>query len=205
MDFLSDADLTRYLADFFESRVSLSDFEGFENGRTLHAPKTLRHKIVAHPEAVRLEDLSKPTYVEIDKLASLARGFVGIVGFGYLSTVYESGDGTYLLSSTPGEQLDPSEDYFRQPTSLRGKPKRLKTPRERGLKSASEACIGKTKPAFRPCTGHELAHGGRGELPLTPLASKRLDREADRVCAPVVPRHTESHLARALRVRNLIC
>jgi hypothetical protein len=96
---LPDPDLTRFLADFFERRLSESYSEGADNALALQALKTLRDKNIAHPEAIRPDDLPKATFAQIDELVALARTFVGVVGIGYLSVAYEDDQGHYLISS----------------------------------------------------------------------------------------------------------
>lgn len=98
MEKLSDRELTNYLVSFFERRYSAAHLDGAANARTLEALKTMRDKVIAHPEAICLEDIPKPIYAEIDEVVSLAHAFVSAVGFGYLSTVYEAGDGYCLMS-----------------------------------------------------------------------------------------------------------
>lgn len=95
---LSDRELTAYLVSFFEQRYSDAHPNGVTNSQTLEALKTLRDKVVAHPEAIRLEDIPKPLYQEIENLVELARAFVSVVGFGYLSIAYEADDGHYFLA-----------------------------------------------------------------------------------------------------------
>ena len=94
----SDPELTRFVARFFRrSRVDVT------------ALKTLRNKVVAHSEAVPLEDLPKPTDAEIEQAVALARSFVGAVALGYLSIGYEDDRGSSSISS----------DAQRATTSLR--------------------------------------------------------------------------------------
>jgi hypothetical protein len=64
----------------------------------LTALKTLRDKVVAHSEAVDLEELPKPTYADIDRVVALARGFVGAVAFAYLTVGYEDDSGSSSIS-----------------------------------------------------------------------------------------------------------
>lgn|GEM_PF-1788337 len=99
MDGLSDPDLTRFVADFFDRRISDSHPEGQENARALLALKTVRDKRVAHAEAIAPDQLPRSTFADIHRLASLAKSFVGAVGIGYLSTAYEDDAGRYLMSS----------------------------------------------------------------------------------------------------------
>lgn len=96
---LSDSEITRFVVDFFSRRMSESDPEGFHNARALMALKTVRDKTVAHPEAIAISELPKTTFADIDRLAALARTFLGAVGFGYLSTAYADDSGDHLMSS----------------------------------------------------------------------------------------------------------
>jgi hypothetical protein len=99
LESLSDPDLTRFVVDFFDRRMSHSDPEGVNNARALLALKTVRDKIVAHPEAIRPDQLPRATFADIDQLVALAKCFVGAVGFGYLSIAYEDDEGHYFVSS----------------------------------------------------------------------------------------------------------
>lgn len=98
MEKLSDRELTNYLVSFFERRYSAAHLDGAANARTLEALKTLRNKVVTHNEAIRLEDIPKPPYQEIEDLIELARTFVAAVGSGYMSLDYEADDGHYLMA-----------------------------------------------------------------------------------------------------------
>ncbi len=98
MEKLSDRELTSYLVSFFEQRCSKTHPDGVANSQVLKALKDLRDKVVAHPEEIRVEDIPKPLYQEIENLVELARAFVAAVGFGYLSIAYEAGDGCYLMA-----------------------------------------------------------------------------------------------------------
>jgi len=99
MESRSDADLTRLIATFFEHRLSASHPEGKRNARILRDLKTARNKWVAHPEAVHLEDLPKPTYAEIDTLVDFAKTFVAAIGIGYLGSPYDDDEGNFVISS----------------------------------------------------------------------------------------------------------
>lgn len=97
MENLSDRELTTYLVSFFEQRCSEEHPGGIANSRTLEALKTLRDKVVTHPEAIRLEEMPKPLYQEIEDLMELARAFVAAIGSGYLNIIYEAEDGRYFM------------------------------------------------------------------------------------------------------------
>lgn len=96
---LSDPDLTHFVADFFDQRMSDSHAEGVDNARALRALKTVRDKKIAHPEAVGLDDLPKTTLADIDQLVALAKIFLGAVGSGYLSAAYQDDTGHHFMSS----------------------------------------------------------------------------------------------------------
>lgn len=96
---LSDPELTGLTAKFFEQKMSDSYVQGAHNARALLALKTVRDKTIAHPEAIRLDELPKSTFADIDRLMTLAKAFLGAVGFGYLSTAYEDDSGHYFMSS----------------------------------------------------------------------------------------------------------
>ncbi len=89
---LSDPELTHFIVDFFEQRMSNSDPEGVDNARTLCDLKIMRNKKIAHPEAIPLGQIPKATYADIDQLVALAKSFVDAVGFGYFSTVWYPSD-----------------------------------------------------------------------------------------------------------------
>ncbi|MDE2466035.1 MAG: hypothetical protein KGO02_20310 [Alphaproteobacteria bacterium] len=99
LEALSDPELTRFVAEFFDRRMSDSHVEGMHNARALQALKTVRDKTVAHPEGIGLDQLPKSTFADIDRLVALAKAFLGAVGFGYLSTAYEDDNGHYFMSS----------------------------------------------------------------------------------------------------------
>ncbi len=95
----SDADLTRFVAEFFALHFSAVDLGEVNVARALAALKTVRDKVVAHSEAVRLQDLPRPTYAELDALVTLARRFLGVVASAYLSTAYDNDTGYSRVSS----------------------------------------------------------------------------------------------------------
>lgn len=97
---VTDRDLTRLLSNQFAEavpRVELKEVGGPH--RALNALKTLRDKVIAHPEAVRLKDLPKATLQDVRELVKFAKFFVSTIGFAYLSTAYADDSGRYLLSS----------------------------------------------------------------------------------------------------------
>jgi hypothetical protein len=79
--------------------MSKSYPEGVNNACALSALKTIRDKIVAHPEAIRRDQLPRATLAEIDQLVALAKCFVSAVGLGYLSIASEDNEGHYFMSS----------------------------------------------------------------------------------------------------------
>lgn len=96
---LRDPELTRFSACFFGDRLSDSHAEGIENAAALDRVITVRDKWVAHPESIRVEDLPRSTFADIDRLSEFAMKFVGAIGLGYVNSVYEDSEGKYLMMS----------------------------------------------------------------------------------------------------------
>lgn len=94
---LNDAELTEFVAGFFEQRmqsISVGELDGTD---LLETVKNIRDKFLAHHEDVELDAMRKPTHPECDSLMQFAREFVSAVGFGYFSIVYTDDSGTYGL------------------------------------------------------------------------------------------------------------
>ena len=96
---LSDPELTLFVADFFDRKMSESHPEGIANASALLSLKTVRDKKIAHQEAIRIDELPKATFADIDQLVALAKAFVAAVGFGYYSMAYADDTGHYFMSS----------------------------------------------------------------------------------------------------------
>ena len=97
---LSDLMVTKLLADKFYEQLPRADGLN-ELSRALNALKTMRDKSIAHNEVVDVSQVPEatPTYGEIRKLLDYAKKFLGIVGIGYLTTVYEWSNGEYVLTT----------------------------------------------------------------------------------------------------------
>lgn len=95
---LLDPDLTRFVADHFDQQISGPNSEGRDNAEALRKLRTVRDKWVVHPEAIRLEDLPRSTFADIDRLLELAKRFVAAVGIGYLGASYDNDEGRFFLS-----------------------------------------------------------------------------------------------------------
>lgn len=91
----TDPEITRLVADHFEKTMPRAGLGRESEGlsRALGALKMLRDKFVAHPEAIKVEDLPKATLVEIDQLLEFAKFFAITIGRAYLSTTYVSDAG----------------------------------------------------------------------------------------------------------------
>lgn len=84
VDRLSHQDLTIYVADLFDGKLTEAHIEA-----TLEAVKTVRDKIVAHAEMVDSALILKPTFSELGNLVELAEQFLDVVWCGY-ENVYGS-------------------------------------------------------------------------------------------------------------------
>jgi hypothetical protein len=92
-------EVTRMVATHFDQTVPKAGLAAPQGpSKTLDTLKTVRDKLIAHPEAVRIEDLPKATFKEIVQLLEFAKGFVCMVGFAYLSSGYSDDSGEYFLS-----------------------------------------------------------------------------------------------------------
>ncbi len=101
---VSTPDFTRIIANYFSEtapQAGLKEPEGLSEA--LDALKTLRDKFVAHPEAVKPEDLPKTTFREISQLLGFAKFFVSTVGVAYLNKFYVDRAGSYGLSVDAGK------------------------------------------------------------------------------------------------------
>lgn len=81
---LEDPQITELIATEFEKRlpqITLSD----SLSRALGALKTARDKSIAHHESIKIADLPKATYADMDKLLKYAKEFVSTIGIAYLS------------------------------------------------------------------------------------------------------------------------
>ncbi len=70
-----------------------------KDNEALSALKTMRDKKIAHPEDINVQSLEKATWQAAEDLLQYPKDVVGVLGDGYLSTVYMLEDGKYLLTS----------------------------------------------------------------------------------------------------------
>ncbi len=70
-----------------------------QDNEALAALKTMRDKKIAHPEDINVQSLEKATWQAAEDLLQYPKDVVGVLGDGYLSTVYMLEDGEYLLTS----------------------------------------------------------------------------------------------------------
>jgi len=103
---LTDKDITLTIVEYFEQRLSTMHPEGINNAKALFAIKKIRCKKVVHPEAIAPDKLPSVTFSDIINLVSLAKQFVGIVGIGYFTSIYEDYNGRYTLSNDAKRSTD---------------------------------------------------------------------------------------------------
>lgn len=83
----------------FIHRKLLGLLPSIRNNEALAAIKTLRDKKVAHPEDISIETLQKTTWAMAEELLQYPKDVLGVIGDGYLSTVYMLDNGEYMLSN----------------------------------------------------------------------------------------------------------
>lgn len=94
-----DRGTTNSLVRFFKSEMT-SDAKHFVGlADSILRVKTVRDKVIAHPEMVDINALSQATYDDITKLVTFAKVFLATIGFGYLSIAYSDESDSHLLSS----------------------------------------------------------------------------------------------------------
>lgn len=95
---LSDQKLTCEVVNYFNSTLpDITKKDNCDLSRALDSVRTIRDKRIAHDEKVKVTDLPKVTWVELNKLLDYAKSFIGVIGWGYLSTAYEA-NGEYIRS-----------------------------------------------------------------------------------------------------------
>lgn len=99
VDTLCDEQLSAFVADFFEGRFRNIIVDGLTAEQLLEDLKTIRDKVVTHPEHIDAEDMRTLYYKEYDAFLQFAREFVSTIGFGYFSIVYRDDSGSYSLDS----------------------------------------------------------------------------------------------------------
>ena len=66
--------------------------------KSLHAVVTRRNKVVAHDEMIDRSTLPQTSWEEIEQLMSYAKGFIDVVGIGYISKGFADDEGHYFLT-----------------------------------------------------------------------------------------------------------
>jgi AbiU2 len=66
--------------------------------KSLNAVVTRRNKVVAHNETIDRSALPQTSWADIEQLIAYAKGFIAVVGIGYLNKGYTDDDGHYFLT-----------------------------------------------------------------------------------------------------------
>lgn len=73
-----------------------------ENAKTLEKLKKVRNKRVAHSELIPDDEISGPTWAEVDELIRHAQDILSAMGRPLMNMSYKFADGTYLLTGDAG-------------------------------------------------------------------------------------------------------
>ena len=97
---ISDSAITSRIVQFYYRSLPSTELVAWcEMSRSLHAVVTRRDKVVAHNEMIDRSALPHTSWADIEQLMSYAKGFIDVVGIGYISKAFASDDGHYFLTS----------------------------------------------------------------------------------------------------------
>jgi hypothetical protein len=96
---MSDSAITSTIVQFYNRSLPSTELVAWcEMSRSLHAVVTRRDKVVAHNEMIDRSTLPQTSWKDIEQLMSYAKGFIDVVGIGYISMCYAADDGHYFLT-----------------------------------------------------------------------------------------------------------
>ena len=96
---VSDAKITVAIVRFYTNSLPKTELATWcQMSNVLHAVVTRRDKVVAHNEMIDRSSLPQTSWADIEQLMSYAKGFIDVVGVGYISTAFASDDGHYFLT-----------------------------------------------------------------------------------------------------------
>jgi hypothetical protein len=95
---MPDSEITSKIVEFY--KVSLpSKLVRCEMSKSLNAVVTSRDKVIAHDEMIDRSTLPQTSWAEIEQLIEYAKGFIAVVGVGYLNEAFADDDGSYFLTN----------------------------------------------------------------------------------------------------------
>jgi len=96
---MSDSAITSTIVQFYNRSLPSTELVAWcEMSRSLHAVVTRRDKVVAHNEMIDRSSLPQTSWADIEQLMSYAKGFIDVVGIGYISMCFAADDGHYFLT-----------------------------------------------------------------------------------------------------------
>ena len=96
---MPDAGITSTIVQFYTASLPSTKLATWcEMSKSLHAVVTRRDKVVAHNEMIDRSTLPQTSWKDIEQLMSYAKGFIDVVGIGYISMCFAADDGHYFLT-----------------------------------------------------------------------------------------------------------
>jgi hypothetical protein len=96
---MPDSGITSMIVQFYTASLPSTELATWcEMSKSLHAVVIRRDKVVAHNEMIDRSTLPQTSWADIEQLMSYAKGFIDVVGIGYISTAFASDDGHYFLT-----------------------------------------------------------------------------------------------------------
>jgi AbiU2 len=100
LKYANDEELTRVVVSTYRSLLpDSSKAKACALSAALHSWRTHRDKRVAHDEVTPSNSLPTITWGESQKLLDVAKEFIGVIGWGYLSTAYIMNENRFILTT----------------------------------------------------------------------------------------------------------
>jgi AbiU2 len=94
-----DSEITLRIVQFYTASLPSIELATWcEMSKSLSALVTRRDKVVAHNEMIDRSTLPQTSWADIERLMSYAKGFIDVVGIGYISMCFAGDDGHYFLT-----------------------------------------------------------------------------------------------------------
>lgn len=96
---MPDSAITAKIVQFYNRSLPSTDLATWcDMSKSLHAVVTRRDKVVAHNEMIDRSTLPHTSWADIEQLMSYAKGFIDVMGIGYISMCFAADDGHHFLT-----------------------------------------------------------------------------------------------------------
>ncbi len=96
---MPDSGISSTIVQFYTVSLPSTELATWcEMSKSLQAVVTRRDKVVAHNEMIDRSTLPQTSWADIEQLMSYAKGFIDVVGIGYISMCFAADDGHDFLT-----------------------------------------------------------------------------------------------------------